>query len=88
MTVSQLQPNLFYVALQGVADSENRFIFTDVGAYGKQSDGGTFSGFIFYHFLEDFKYTLAKPVVFEGSGTFVMLRDKTYPLPNEAFREK
>jgi hypothetical protein len=41
----------------------------DVGAYGKQSDGGTFSGSILYHFLEDFISTLAKPAVFEESGT-------------------
>jgi hypothetical protein len=30
--------------LQGAADSESRFIFIDVGAYGKQIDDGTFSG--------------------------------------------
>jgi len=29
--------------LQVVADSESRFIFIDVGAFGKQIDGGTFS---------------------------------------------
>ena len=33
----------FSVVLQGVADSESRFIFIDIGAYGKQSDGGIFS---------------------------------------------
>jgi hypothetical protein len=34
-------------ALQGVADSESRFIFIDVGAYGKQSDGVTLLWFYF-----------------------------------------
>jgi hypothetical protein len=38
--------NFFSVELQGVADSESRFIFIDVRAYGKQSDGGEFSGSI------------------------------------------
>jgi hypothetical protein len=38
----------FSVVLQGVADSECRFIFIDVGAYGKQSDGGTFSASTLY----------------------------------------
>jgi len=33
----------FPLLLQGVADSESRLIFIDIGAYGKQSDGGTFS---------------------------------------------
>ena len=32
------------IVLQGVADSESRFIFIDIGAYGKQSDGGIFTG--------------------------------------------
>ena len=55
--------------LQVVTDTESRFIFIDVGGYVKQSDGSTFSGFIVYHFLEDLKSTLAKPSIFEGSGT-------------------
>ena len=37
---------LFSVVLHGVTDTEIRFILIDVGAYVKQSDGGTFSGFI------------------------------------------
>jgi hypothetical protein len=38
--------NFFPVELQGVADSESRFIFIDVRAYNKQSDGGAFCGSI------------------------------------------
>ena len=52
-------------------------------AYGKQSDGGTFSGSTLYHFLEDFGSALPKPATFEGSGTempFVILGDETCPL--------
>jgi hypothetical protein len=56
VTVLQLQ--FFSIVLQGVADSESRFIFTDKGVYGKQSDGGTFSASTLYHFLEDSKSTL------------------------------
>jgi hypothetical protein len=69
--------------LKGVGDSECRFIFTDVGAYGKQSDGGTFSVSTLYHFFEDFESTLPKPASFEGSGTempFVILWDEACPL--------
>jgi hypothetical protein len=71
------------VVLQGVADSERRFIFIDIGAYGKQSDGGTFSDSTFYHFLENSKSSLPKPANFEGSGTeisFIILGDREYPL--------
>jgi len=69
ITVLRLQTNFFSVVLQVVTDTEIRYILIDVGAYGKQSDGGTFSGSILYHFLEDFISTLAKPAVFEESGT-------------------
>jgi len=54
-----------------------------MGAYGKQSDGGTFSASILYHFLEDSESILPKPESFEGSGTempFVILGDKAYHL--------
>ena len=68
VTVLQLQ-TFFSVVLQGVADSESRFIFIDIGAYGKQSDGGTFSASTLYRFLEDFESTFPKPASFEGSGS-------------------
>ena len=42
----------FSSVLQGVTDSESRFIFIDIGAYGQQSDGGRFSASTLYHFLE------------------------------------
>ena len=37
--------------LQGLADARNRFIAIDVGAYGKQSDGGIFLHSSPYQFL-------------------------------------
>jgi len=46
------------MVFQGVADSESRFVFIDKGAYGKQSDGDTFSAFTFCFFLEDFESPL------------------------------
>ena len=55
-------PNFFSVVLQGVADSESRFIFLDIGAYGKQSDGGTCSASTLYRFLENFESALPKSV--------------------------
>jgi len=66
--------------LQDVTDSESRL---DTGAYGQQSDGGTFSGSTLYHFLECLESALPKPASFEGSGTetsSIILGDKAYPL--------
>ena len=68
--------------LHVVVDSESRFIFVDIGAYGKQSDGGTFSGSTLYQFLADSESLLPKSASFEGSGTempFVILGNKAYP---------
>jgi hypothetical protein len=41
ITLLQLQ-TFFYVVSQDIADSESRLIFIDIGAFGKQIDGGTF----------------------------------------------
>ena len=87
--------NIFFsVVLQGVADSESRFIFIDIGAFGKQMDGVTLSGSKLYHFLEDLESTLPRPAGFEGSGTeisFSILEDNIYTLKTylmEPFAEK
>jgi len=85
---------IFSVVLQGVADSESKFISIDIGAYGKQSDGGTFSASTLYHFLEDYESMLPKPASFEGSGTempFVILDNEACPLktyPMKPFARK
>jgi len=55
------------VILKGVADSESRFVFIDIGAYSKQNDV-TFSASTLYYFLKDSESTLPKPTSFEGSG--------------------
>jgi len=73
----------FSILLKDVIDSESRFIFIDIGAYGKQSDGGTFSASTLYHFLERCESTLPKSASFRGSGTempFVILGDEVCPL--------
>jgi hypothetical protein len=48
--------------LQGLADAQYRFIATDVGAYGKQSDGGIFHHKSLYRLLSsnNFNMPIAK----------------------------
>lgn len=73
----------FSIVLQAVADYRCRFIFVDVGGYGKQSDGGTFSASTLSTFLENCHATLPQPSPVEGIVTdmpFVMLGDDAYPL--------
>lgn len=74
---------IFSIVLQAVADHRCRFIFVDVGGYGKQSDRGTFSASSFSTFLEDFHTNLQPPSHVEGIVTdmpFVILADDAYPL--------
>ena len=71
------------MVFQGVADSESTFVSIEKGAYGKQSDGDTFSAFTCCPFFEDFESTLPKSASFEGSGTevpFVILGEEAYLL--------
>ena len=71
---------LYYKASQIL--KTDSFLYTK-GVFGKQTDGGTFSGSTLYHFSEDLESTLPKPASFEGSGTempFFILGDEVYPL--------
>ena len=58
-------------------------MFLEIDAYGKKSDGGTFSASALLRFLEGLESTLPKLASFEGSGAeipFVILGDEAYPL--------
>lgn len=75
--------NFFSVVLQAVADHRCRFIFVDVGGYGKQSDGGTLSASSLSTFLENCHTNLPPSSHIEGIVTdmpFVILADDAYPL--------
>lgn len=48
----------YSIVLQGVVDANYKFIFADVGAYGKQSNVGTFSASDLHDILENYKNTL------------------------------
>ncbi|XP_046865511.1 protein ALP1-like [Drosophila willistoni] len=68
----------FSVVLQGVADSNCKFIAIEVGGYGKQSDGGTFNASQFYRQL-----ILITNTNLPGSSIkmpYVFVGDEAYPL--------
>lgn len=74
---------LFYsVVLQAVADARYRFIFIDVGAYGKQSDGGIFAASSLSKFIDDESNFPPNPIV-EGIPVrlpYTFVCDDAYPL--------
>ena len=70
--------NIFFCSIT----KRRRFIYIDKDAFGKQSDGGIFSGSTLYPILEDLESTLPKPTSFEESGTempFVIVGDEACP---------
>lgn len=77
---------LFYsIVLQAVADAHCRFLFIDVGAYGKQSDGGVFAASSLSKFVSD-ERNFPQDRVIEGLNVpmpYCFLCDDAYPLkPN------
>ena len=76
----------FSIVLQGVADAKCRFLAIDVGARGKQSDGGVLRESEFYRCLEHDVFDLPanqRLPKSEKNLPFVILGDEAYPLqPN------
>ena len=69
--------------LQGVADARYRFVAIDVGAYGKQSDGGIFRHSSLYQFLSSNNFNMPRAQKLPLSDVelpFVILGDEAYPL--------
>lgn len=75
--------HFFSIVLQGVADSNCRFIAIDVGARGKQSDGGVFKESDLYHCLKNNLFHLPPGENLPNSDEhlpYVLLGDEAYPL--------
>ncbi|XP_046868908.1 protein ALP1-like [Drosophila willistoni] len=72
----------FFSVLQGVADSNCKFIAIEVGGYGKQSDGGTFNASQFYRQLKSRQF-MPPDTNLPGSSIkvhYVFVGDEAYPL--------
>lgn len=73
----------FSVLLQGIANTNYKLIAVEVGAYDKQSDGGTFSDSNVYKRFEANTLNIPEneniPTTYI-SAPFVLLGDDAYPL--------
>ncbi|XP_055526020.1 uncharacterized protein LOC129718865 isoform X2 [Wyeomyia smithii] len=82
------------IVLQAVADANAKFLVIEVGGYGKQSDGGTFSSSDLYKLLEngqlnippdtplpDEEFSLDMPHVFVGDEAYPLIRNLLRPYP-------
>jgi hypothetical protein len=71
------------IVLQAVVDANLKFVTVDVGAYGKQSDGGVFRHSALYQSLETRSLKLPEDTVLPNSEItlpYVFVGDETYPL--------
>ena len=67
----------YSIVLQGLADPRYRFIAIDIGAYGKQSDGGIFRHSSLYQLLSR---NAKKLSLSDVELPFVITGDEAYPL--------
>lgn len=73
----------FSIVLQGVADDHYKFLFVDVGGFGKQSDGGTFRASDLGRLLEQNKLGIPGEKCLPNSNIkvpHVFIADEAYPL--------
>ncbi|XP_067132255.1 uncharacterized protein [Centruroides vittatus] len=73
----------FSIVLQAVVDADVKFLTIDVGAYGKQSDGGVFKYSALYQNLESSKMELPSDTTLPHSNIkapYVLIGDEAYPL--------
>lgn len=78
----------YSIVLQAVADARCKFIFIDVGSYGKQSDGGIFAASSLRSFIENKNNFPPDPVV-EGLDVrlpYLFVCDDAYPLKSNMMK--
>lgn len=73
----------FSIVLQAVADAQCRFLYIDVGSFGKQSDGGIFAACSLKERLENKTFSVPEERRIPNTTInvpYVLLGDEAYPL--------
>ena len=80
----------FSVVLMAVVDSNYRFVYIAVGAYGKDCDSSVFRRTNFYRMLTDGRLNAPQPALIqEGSDVklpFVLVGDQAFSLTDKVLR--
>lgn len=77
------------IVLMGVADAEKKFLVIDVGALGKQSDGGIFTATELYRRLEAKQFNMPPDMILPGTTISVppvLIGDEAFPLKSYLMR--
>lgn len=81
--------HFFSINLQAISDAEYKFIVIDVGAYGRESDGGVFRNSAFFERLQSNDLNIPEEVELPGTNTripYVFVGDEAYPLMTHLLR--
>ena len=73
----------YSVVLQGLVDSNYKFITADMGCFAKQSDGDMFLASHLFSFIDGKRISFPDPdFLLHGNATapYIMLGDEVYPL--------
>ena len=80
----------FFCSSYGRGDSNYRFVYIDVGAYGKDCDSSVFQRTNFYRMLTDGRLNVPQPALIqEGSVvklSFVLVGDQAFSLTDKVLR--
>lgn len=79
----------FSILLQGVADANKKFIAIEVGARGKQSDGGVFASSTLFNLIENNNFNIPPPKELPNINIkvpHVLVGDEAYPLKSYLMR--
>lgn len=79
----------FSINLLAVTDANYKFIFIDIGAYGKDSDGGVISNFKFQKCIENGSLNIPKNERLPNNNLvapYVFIGDEAFPLRNYLMR--
>ena len=81
--------NYFSFVLLAVADSNYKFIFVDIGSFGKESDSTIFQNSTFFKKLENDEFDIPSRKAFPGTNTlmpFVFIGDEAFALSTHVLR--
>lgn len=79
----------FSILLQGVADANKKFITIEVGARGKQSDGGVFASSTLFNLIESKHFNIPPSKELPNTSIevpHVLIGDEAYPLKSYLMR--
>ena len=81
--------NYFSIILLAICDSDYKFIFCDIGCYGRHSDSTIFEESVFYTKLQENSLNIPKPTPITSDGIalpFVFVGDEAFSLSQNLLR--